>query len=75
MEYCSKIYKCLELEIYYIIDDDKTCINVASNGIKALYFNNNALIYLEENSNLKNVHNWGKVYKYLMLGEEKLEQK
>ena len=69
---CSKIDKCLELGISYIIDDDDiTCLDASNKGIKALYFKNNASVPLNESDNLKNVHNWGEIYKYLMLGENK----
>ena len=65
---CSKIDKCLELGISYIIDDDDiTCLDASNKEIKALYFKNNA----NESDNLKNVHNWGEIYKYLMLGENR----
>lgn len=66
---CLKIEKCLELGIDFIIDDDPiTCLEASQNNIKALYFKNNASECLEENEYLKNVHNWGEIYKYFMLG-------
>ena len=66
---CLKIEKCLELGIDFIIDDDPiTCLEASQNNIKALYFKNNASDCLEENEYLKNVHNWGEIYKYFMLG-------
>ena len=61
--------KCLELNINYIIDDyPKTCLEASQNNIKALSFKNNTSECLEENEYLKNVHNWGEIYKYFMLG-------
>ena len=66
---CSKIKKCLDLNIDYIVDDDPiTCVEASNSKIKALYFKNNASDFLEENENLKNVCNWGEIYKYFMLG-------
>ena len=64
----NKVDKFLEEKVDYIIDDDdEICINASKNGIKALYLKNNASNSLEDNDYLKTVHNWGEIYKYLML--------
>ena len=68
---CSKIDKCLELNVDYIIDDEpSTCTEASKKGIVGIYLKNNASNYLKENDYLKNVHNWGEIYKYLMLGDK-----
>lgn len=66
----KKIEKYLEEKVDYIIDDDDNiCLNAAKNNINAIYFKNNASQKLAENEYIKNVNNWGEVYKYLMLKE------
>lgn len=63
----DKIDKFLEEKVDYIIDDDEDiCSNAADQGIKALYFKNNASNKVDHN-NVINVNNWGEIYKYLML--------
>lgn len=66
----QKIDKYLYEKVDYIIDDDETiCLNASEKNITALYFKNNASNPLIENEYLKNVNNWGEIYKYLMLKE------
>lgn len=66
----KKIEKYLKEKVDYIIDDDdEICLNAANNSINALYFKNNASQKLEENEYIKNVNNWGEIYKYIMLKE------
>lgn len=66
----KKIDKYLLEKVDYIIDDDEfICLNASKNNICALYFKNNASEKLEENEYLKNVNNWGEIYKFLMLKE------
>lgn len=68
----KKIEKYLEEKVDYIIDDaDDICINASEQNIHAIYFKNSASLELEENEYIKNVNNWGEVYKYLMLKEFK----
>lgn len=66
----SKIDRFLKEKVSYIIDDDENiCLNASKNSIHALYFKNNASKYIEENEYLKVVHNFGEIYKYLILNE------
>lgn len=66
----NKIDKYLKENVSYIIDDDSDiCLNAAKNNINALYFKNNASPELVESKYIKNVNNWGEVYKYIMLSE------
>ena len=63
-----KIDRFIEENVDYIIDDDEDiCINASKNGINALFFKNNASNKLEGYDNLKTVHNWGEIYKFIML--------
>ena len=64
-----KIEKLLEEHVDYMIDDDDIiCKNASDNGICALYFKNNASNKVDK-YNVINVHNWGEIYKYLMLNK------
>ena len=66
----KKIERYIEEKVDYIIDDDvDICINASKNNINALYFKNNASDKIEENYYLKNVNNWGEIYKYIVLKE------
>lgn len=66
----SKIERLKEQNVDYVIDDDENiCIEAAKNNICAIYFKNNASKYIDENIYLKIVHNWGEIYKYLILYE------
>lgn len=66
-----KTDRLIQEHIDYIIDDDETiCKTAAQNNIHALYFKNNASPKLIENAYLKNVHNWGEIYKYLFLNSD-----
>lgn len=71
----KKIDKFLEEKVDYIIDDDNIiCINASNNNIHALYFKNNASDKLEENEYIKNVNNWGEIYRYLMMEENLIDK-
>lgn len=71
----NKIDKFLEEKVDYIIDDDNIiCINASNNNIHALYFKNNASDKLEENEYIKNVNNWGEIYRYLMMKENLIDK-
>ena len=62
------IYKKENVSI--IIDDSElVCTESSNNKILSLYFKNNAASKLKENKYLKNVNNWGEIYKYLILNE------
>ena len=63
-----KIDRLVEEQVDYVIDDDEDiCYNASLKGITALYFKNNASNKLEDTNNLKTVHNWGEIYKFIML--------
>lgn len=66
----KKIEKFIEERVDYIIDDDDIiCTNASKSNINAIYFKNNASNKLKENEYIKNVNNWGEIYKYIMLKE------
>ena len=49
-----------------MIDDDWRIIkNLADNKIKTLYFRDTNLTKLEENDYIKEVNNWGEIYRYI----------
>ena len=57
---------CIEENIDIMIDDYyKTCRSLSENNIKTLYFRAYPNYELEENEYLKEVHNWGEIYRYI----------
>lgn len=65
-----KINRLLSEKVDYIIDDDTDiCFNASSNNICSLYFKNSASRELVKN-NVVTVHNWGEIYKYLILNDD-----
>ena len=49
-----------------MIDDDWRIIKkLAENNIKTLYFRDTNLKVLEENKYIKEVNNWGQVYRFI----------
>ena len=57
---------CIEEKIDIMIDDYyKTCKSTSENKIKTLYFREYPTYELEENEFLKEVHNWGEIYRYI----------
>ena len=62
---------CKEEKINIMIDDYyKTCKSLDENKIKTLYFREYPNYELEENEYLKEVHNWGEIYRYIHELEE-----
>lgn len=62
----DKVKICKEENIDIMIDDYyKTCEKLAENKIKTLYFREYPCYELEENEYLKEVHNWGEIYRYI----------
>ncbi len=60
----DKFATCLDEKVYVMIDDDYKIIKkLNENGIKALYFRDTNLMELEENDYIKEVNNWGDVYR------------
>ena len=48
------------------IDDDWRIIKrLADNQVKTLYFRDTNLMTLEENKYIKEVNNWGEIYRYI----------
>lgn len=53
-------------KIDVMIDDSyDVCKKLASNGIKTIYFRDKDMKKLEQNENLKEVSNWGEIYRYI----------
>lgn len=49
-----------------MIDDSyDVCKRLSSNGIKTIYFRDKEMKILEQNENLKEVSNWGEIYRYI----------
>ena len=67
----DKLKICNEENIDIMIDDYyKTCKNTSDNNVKTLYFREYPSYELEENEFLKEVHNWGEIYRYIHEVEE-----
>lgn len=53
-------------KIDVMIDDSyEVCKKLSSNGIKTIYFRDKDMKVLEQNENLKEVSNWGEIYRYI----------
>ena len=53
-------------KIDVMIDDSyNVCKKLSSNGIKTIYFRDKEMKVLEQNDNLKEVSNWGEIYRYI----------
>ena len=62
----DKLEICKNEEIDIMIDDDWRIIeNLSKNKTKTLYFRDVNLKRLEENEYIKEVNNWGQVYRYI----------
>lgn len=62
----NKLEICKQENIDIMIDDYyKTCKQTSDNKIKTLYFREYPNYELEENEYLKEVHNWGEIYRYI----------
>lgn len=59
----DKLKICKDEQIDIMIDDNpNTCQKLSQNNIKTLYFRSIYGKKIQENENLKEVHNWGQVY-------------
>jgi len=59
-------------KIDVMIDDSfDVCKRLSSNGIKTIYFRDKDMKELEQNENLKEVSNWGEIYRYIKELENK----
>ncbi len=62
----DKLEICKNENIDIMIDDDwKIIKRLAENNIKTLYFRDTNLMKLEENEYIKEVNNWGDIYRYI----------
>lgn len=61
----NKLKVCKDENIDFMIDDSpNTCKNMADNGVKTLYFRGMRGWNLDEGEFLKEVSNWGEVYRF-----------
>lgn len=62
----DKLEICKKENVDIMIDDDWRIIkNLSDNSIKTLYFRDTNLMKLEENEYVKEVNNWGDIYRYM----------
>lgn len=62
----DKLEICKKENVDIMIDDDwKIIKKLADNQIKTLYFRDTNLMKLEENEYVKEVNNWGEIYRYI----------
>lgn len=62
----DKLEICKKENVDVMIDDDwKIIKRLAENGVKTLYFRDVNLMKLEENEYIKEVNNWGDIYRYM----------
>ena len=62
----DKLETCQKENVDIMIDDDwKIVKKLAENKIKTLYFRDTNLVELEEGEYIKEVNNWGDIYRYI----------
>lgn len=62
----DKLEICKNEKVDIMIDDDwKIIKRLADNQVKTLYFRDTNLMELEENDYIKEVNNWGEIYRYI----------
>ena len=62
----DKLEICQKEKVDIMIDDDwKIAKKLSENNIKTLYFREYPCYELEKNEYLKEVHNWGEIYRYI----------
>lgn len=62
----DKLEICKNEKADIMIDDDwKIIKRLADNEVKTLYFRDTNLMKLEENKYIKEVNNWGEIYRYI----------
>lgn len=62
----NKLEVCKQENIDIMIDDSpNTCIRMSENKIKAIYFRGIRGYDVEESDYLKEVNNWGEIYRYI----------
>ena len=68
----DKLEICKKEKVDIMIDDDWNIIKkIAENKIRTLYFRDTNLMILEENKYIKEVNNWGEIYRYIKENMEK----
>ena len=64
----DKLEICKNEKVDIMIDDDwKIIKRLADNEVKTLYFRDTNLMKLEENQYIKEVNNWGEIYRYIKI--------
>lgn len=62
----DKLEICKNEKVDIMIDDDwKIIKRLADNEVKTLYFRDTNLMKLEKNKYIKEVNNWGEIYRYI----------
>lgn len=62
----DKLEICQKENVDIMIDDDwKIVKKLSENKVKTLYFRDTNLVKLEENEYVKEVNNWGDIYRYI----------
>lgn len=62
----DKLEICKNEKVDIMIDDDwKIIKRLAENEVKTLYFRDTNLMKMEENKFIKEVNNWGEIYRYI----------
>lgn len=62
----DKLEICKNEKVDIMIDDDwKIIKRLADNEVKTLYFRDTNLMKMEENQYIKEVNNWGEIYRYI----------
>ena len=62
----DKLEICKKEKVDIMIDDDwKIIKRLADNEVKTLYFRDTNLMTLEENKYIKEVNNWGEIYRHI----------
>ena len=62
----DKLEICKNEQVDIMIDDDwKIIKQLADNKVKTLYFRDTNLVKLKENEYIKEVNNWGEIYRYI----------
>ena len=62
----DKLEICKNEKVDIMIDDDwKIIKRLADNEVKKLYFRDTNLMKMEENQYIKEVNNWGEIYRYI----------
>ena len=62
----DKLEICKKEKLDLMIDDDwKIIKRLADNEVKTLYFRDTNLMKLEESNYIKEVNNWGEIYRYI----------